>query len=114
MVTSIIEKQAASSTTAFMPLIAQDPRRIRYELIIANTDVAAQLAFVGSPPSVDAGNNQIYSLTPGQTIIVTRDFFTDLDAVTIGLLFMVTSLNVAITTRETFLTPSAIDEIPDV
>lgn len=110
MVTAVIEKEPPVNTSNFLPLIAQDSRRIRYEIILANEDAAAQTVDIGTILATGGFNFQEYSIPPGDTKVIERDFLTDLDAVTLALICQPSSLNVVISTRETFLTPLPADE----
>jgi hypothetical protein len=110
MVASILEANPALNNTAPIQLIGQDPRRIRYEIILANNGDAVDTAFIGSQASFDPGTSQQYYLNAGDTLIIERNWITDLDAVTINLWGVTSNGNIGVTTRETFLTPAGNDE----
>lgn len=110
MVAAITEGFFNQSANVQASLIQQDPRRIRYELIMSNGDVTDQVFTIGTPSSFQAGNAQTYSVKPGATLIVERTFLSDFDAVTIGLDATVSSSSCNLNTRETFLTPLPADE----
>lgn len=87
-------------------LMQADPRRIAYEIIMGNRSGTNFTAFsVGTPRAFESGFPQTYFLAPGQTIIVERNFFTDLDSVTLELQATNADGNGMVTVRETFLTP---------
>lgn len=111
MVAAIIENEVQGGG-GWSPLILQDPRRIRYEIIIRNADPAnAAEVQIGTPPTFDLGTAQDYEVGIDQTLVIDRNFLTDLDAVTIALNFFCSNENVVISTRETFLTPPPVDEV---
>jgi hypothetical protein len=115
LVASILEQDNQLTTGQTGPLIAQDPRRIRYEIIMGNYDTA--YLYVGIAETLDeltaaAGPPQTYVVPPASTIIVERNWITDLDAVTLPLFVQPIGTSFVISTRETFLTPAPIDEGP--
>jgi hypothetical protein len=110
MVTSVIEQDIFIDSNVD-PLILQDPRRIRYEIIIAAQPSSPASFFVGTPPSFDQGTSQQYALPENGTLIIVRDWITDGDAVTLALSFQNnTDTAPFVSTRETFLTPPGEDE----
>jgi hypothetical protein len=112
MVTDLVENYFPSVVNPIV-ILQQDPRRIRYEVIISYTTGPNPGAVVlGSPRTNAVGIGQTYWLNPGETIIVERDFLTDLDAVTIELDNLGGTPGIVISTRETFLTPTPVDEGP--
>jgi hypothetical protein len=112
MVTDLVENFFGSFSDTYA-LLSQDPRRIKYEIIMANTSPSEnETVQMGSPRTVASGLAQIYWMRPGETIIVTRDFFTDLDSVCIEVDVQFQGPDVQISTRETFLTPTPVDEGP--
>jgi hypothetical protein len=112
LVASIIENSIGLNPGAIVKLLGQDPRRVRYEIILANTTAAA--ASVGINASQDAVSNifSTYAINAGDTLIIDRNFFTDLDAVTLSVWAEVGTGSLNISTRETFLTPAPVDEGP--
>jgi hypothetical protein len=92
--------------------INQDPSRIKYEIILANLDVASQQIFLATTADGVASSPESYSLAPGTTLRWSRDFLTDLDGVTMPVYASSTSTNLFGSARETFLTPAPIDEGP--
>jgi hypothetical protein len=112
MVASLVENNPGIGATA-VTVIAPDPRRIRYEVILANNDPANHIQFqIGSYGSINAGTAQIYNVEPGASLTIERDFFTDLDAVCLALEATVSAGSGVLCTRETFLTPIPVDETP--
>ena len=94
-------------------LIGQDPRRIKYELIFGNTDNGtAHQVYLGTNIDTVNSNPESYSLPPDATIVVSRSFLTDLDAVTMEVWVVITDPTVYVAARETFLTPAPVDEGP--
>jgi hypothetical protein len=112
MVANLIEN-VIGSPTASAPILGPDPRRIKYEIILANQSATVgDVVFLASVGGADTPNPQAYAVPPAGTIIVKRDFFTDLDAVTAAIFGLEQNGTVLITTRETYLTPVPIDELP--
>jgi hypothetical protein len=112
MVANIIENEPANSGQP-APLIGADPRRIKYEIIISEGSGAAfAIAAVGSQASFDNGTSAIYSIPPGGTQVITRDFFTDLDSVCLELWGAIVGGQISFSTRETYLTPVPVDQLP--
>jgi hypothetical protein len=110
MVASIIEGQPFFTPNLPKQILQQDPRRIRYEIILANSDAATQIAGLGSTDDIAFNTGQLYQVAPGASMVIERSFLSDLDAVTIPLSAFVTSANLVISTRETYLTPLPADE----
>jgi len=90
-------------------ILKADSRRIKYEIQITITG-GGGIVILGSPRAFAAGTPQNYALSGNMTVVVERDFLTDLDAVVGDLLCMSEFINAVITTRETFLTPLPVDE----
>lgn len=112
MVTDLVENFPYFTATEQFVLMAQDPRRIRYEIVVENLDVIPQIMQIGSPRAFASSNAEQYSILPGDTKRIMRDFLTDLDGVTIEVDCIASALTLGITTRETFLTPAPVDELP--
>jgi hypothetical protein len=94
-------------------LIGQDPRRVRYEIILAAQPSSVASCFIGTPPTFDLGTSQQYSVAAGGTLVIVRDWLTDGDAVTLPLAIQNnTDITFGVSTRETFLTPIPADELP--
>jgi len=112
MVTSLTENYVSVSTSAPFQVLGQDPRRIRYEIITTNSGMADILVTFND--SLDNVNNigTTYGIPAGETLIIERSFLTDLDAVTIPVWGGTTASSIAMATRETFLTPAPVDELP--
>lgn len=112
MVASIVETQIPAAANTLFQLLAPDPRRIAYELIFANGVNAINQFQIGSPQTDAPGNQQFYSIPPGGTLIIKRNFLEDLDAVGIELGCKIFGAAITVSTRETFLTPIPVDEMP--
>lgn len=110
MVTSIIENNQQGNQTTPQVLVGLDPRRIRLEIVLANRDTVNSLtANIGSPGSNNLGTSELIQLPPGGTVVIERNFLTDMESVTLPLEFQGSS-SVIYSTRETFLTPLPADE----
>jgi hypothetical protein len=110
MVVSTISQAQGSQAVAPVQLFPADSRRVRYEIIMRNAQlVNVGVCQLGAPGDFDQGNQAFYSIAPGDTIIITRDFTTDLDATTQAVIGQ-TDTNCRFSTRETFLTPLPVDE----
>lgn len=106
-------KETFIPTTPGTPtrILNQDPRRISYEIVLANEDAAAQEFDLSPVTGGSAAEFTAYSVAPGETQVIDRDFLTDLDAVTKEV-WCTTSVGAQlVTVRETFLTPAPVDEI---
>jgi hypothetical protein len=112
MVVQVLETAIVPIANTQAKLLGQDPRRIKYEIIVSNPDAAAHFFEVGSPSAMDAGNNAQYELAPNTSLTIERDFFADLEGVTLALAFLTDSAAVTIGTREVILTPAPVDEVP--
>lgn len=110
MAAVLVQKNKALTTGTFVEIMSADPRRVRYEIIIENFDAAAQFVDIATPEAATSTQQQEYNLPPGSTLIIERDFTTDLDAVTIAVLANRGNDNMSISTRETILTPLPVDE----
>lgn len=110
MVTNIVENfQNLLAVTSV--ILGPDPRRIKYEIILANTSAtlptSVQIGFSGG---IDLNAPQVYNLAPGATIVIERTFFSDLDSVTLPLWGVASGNGCFVSTREVFLTPPAVTE----
>lgn len=92
-------------------LFTADPRRIAYDLFIAEATAVAA-AGVKIAPQLDniATVGEVVALPIGDTIIVSRDFRTSLDAVTQAQWALLVSGNAVVSTREVLLSPLPVDE----
>jgi hypothetical protein len=112
MVTSIVETQV-TLTTDPKTILTADPRRIKYEIVMSNRDALNPASWViGRPGSVGAATGQAYSIPPGATLVVERDFLTDMESVCLALEATVQGNTTDFSVRETFLTPIPVDEMP--
>src|ERR1700723_1909123 len=109
LVTDTRESQYAGDINVFAQLIPADQRRIKYEIVMSNTDAALQTAILTSPRGADAGQGQQWNLGPNAIAEKDRSFLTDGDAVTAAVFVMISSFNLQVTVRETFLTPAPVD-----
>jgi hypothetical protein len=111
-VVTIIENQ--TNTGASSPVVLnQNPSRIRYEVILGNSNVVGINALtLASPAACDSGFGPTYFLNPGQTIVIERNFETDGEAVCLPLNCAPIHGLTTISTRETILTPLPADESP--
>jgi hypothetical protein len=112
MVASVVESAFSFTAPQTMQILSPDPRRIRYEIIIGNNNAAPAQLTVGTPSADDGGNDQFYSLPDNETIIIERDFLTDLDCICLALQASCNSGACIVSVRETFLTPIPVDEMP--
>jgi hypothetical protein len=93
-------------------ILKADPRRIKYEIIVAGQNNAGFNFALGSQATFDTFFYQQYAGQPTSTIIIERNFFTDFDSVCLELWAQQFDVNAFISVRETFLTPSPVDEGP--
>jgi hypothetical protein len=112
LVASVIENTFALATNAQQLLFGQDPRRIKYEIIVQNLQTTAADIEMGTPSADDASTDQFYAILPGNSLVVSRDFLTDLDSVCLAIELFNNGVPVIVSTRETFLTPAPVDEGP--
>lgn len=112
MVMALVENNVEADGT-IQTIINQDQRRIRYEIVAVNLSAIAPNFFnTGSRLAFANGTPAQYMIPPGATIVITRDFFTDGDAVCIEVQAQAQLSTVGFSTRETFLTPAPVDEVP--
>ena len=112
MVVNIRETSPLLSPTADSIILQPDPRRIRYEILIANFDSAAHDVEIGSQSAIEGGVGMDYEIAANSSMVIERSFLSDMDAVTLGLSAGPANDNVSIDIRETFLTPIPADEEP--
>lgn len=92
-------------------LIGNDPRRIRYELVISSTQAVTQQALTGTQAALQAGAGEAFELTLSLlNVLIVRDFTTDGDAVTEEVWVQSNNANALFSCRETLLTPLPVDE----
>ena len=111
-VTTVIQIGYSPTATVPFQLFGPDPRRIRYEVIFASFDAASQEADLATKAALDSGNHEIYAVPPGGTIKIERNFLTDLEAVTLDQWCALGTATLFVSTRQTFLTPAPVDEVP--
>lgn len=112
MVTDVKETVISFDGGLSAQILNQDPRRIRYEIVLANEDVATQEFDLSS---ITGGSNNLvtaYSVAPGSTLVIERSFLSDLDSVTKQVWCAISVNTQLVSVRETFLTPAPVDEIP--
>jgi hypothetical protein len=112
MVVSITENSNNLSNAAPQQILGQDPRRIRYEIIVTNAGAAAIVFWLNASQDAVANIASQYTVGAGRSIVIERDFLTDLDAVTVPVWGQANSGGLTVSTRETFLTPAPVDEGP--
>jgi hypothetical protein len=112
MVASIVESQPFAASPAIFPLVGLDPRRIRYEVWIANQQVNPLALNIGAKSTLELGNGQQILVLPGTTFYFSRNYQTDLDAVSLDVYAQLTTGTLIIGVRETFLNPLPVDESP--
>jgi hypothetical protein len=111
MVTGVSESVFAPSAGINTLILGPDPRRIKYELIFANTGVSNDILILGSPATLDTENGNSYSLNEGETIIIERTFFADLDAVTLPLAVRTLNGEINVSVREVYLSPASLEQL---
>ena len=99
-----------SVTPGPFAILAQDPRRIKYELTI--TGFNTSFLTIGTQAEIDAETGQYIAFDFQSTLVIARDWITDQDAVTTPLFALWFQGGVSIYVRETILTPAPVDEVP--
>jgi hypothetical protein len=90
-------------------ILGQDPRRISYEITF-EAGASPGVLYIGNQAQMDASQAAVYRLN-GDTIVIARNWFVDLDAVTLPLLARAGSTApYEIFVREIILTPAGVDE----
>lgn len=112
MVANIITTVVELAPSSIAVIFGADPRRIKYEIIVANEGATADFISIGTPAEIDAGVALEIQLNGGDSYTIKRDFFTDLDSVCLPLSAATSTNPWLISSRETFLTPAPVDEIP--
>lgn len=111
MVTDLVESPP-TDTAGVSQILLPDPRRIKYEIILANGDsLVTNTVSLSTIGGVDQPSAAVYTLGPSATIIIERTFFADLDAVTLPVWANNPSGDVAISTREVFLSPASEEQL---
>jgi hypothetical protein len=113
MVVSVTYTRFLFNPGDIQQVLSQDPRRIRYELVISGSDMAQTgQVIIGTSTAIDDGTAQVYSYNAGVTIQIERDFRSDMEGVCLPLFCEDGAGGTFISVRETFLTPLPIDEEP--
>lgn len=115
MVVSLVEKSPTIAVGTTAVVLQQDPRRIRYELVLTSSFNGALSVLVGSPASFEAGTAALYRAVTNGQIVIERDFLTDMEGVCLPVAIQPTAAEgspAIASTRETFLTPAPVDEFP--
>jgi hypothetical protein len=112
MVVQVLENAIIPTANVQGQLLGQDIRRLKYEIVVANTDAVAHFFEVGSPASMDIGTNTEYFLAANTSFTIERSFLTELEGVTLELAYFTDSALVQIGTRALILTPAPVDEVP--
>jgi hypothetical protein len=108
-------RQTAWSPTLGVPLeiLQQDPRRIRYEIVIECTGTARIYTDIGTQADQDSENTLEYQTQVGENTIIERNFLSDMEGVTLQQIALFTSAGAGapvVAVRETFLSPLPVDE----
>lgn len=112
LVASVIEKSNNLDNTKPQLILGQDPRRIRYEIIVTNPDATAHNCYLDASPDAVTNIASEYAIAPHSSLIIERTFLSDLDAVTMPVWGQAGAAGLSVATRETFLTPAPVDEVP--
>lgn len=112
IVTDVREMLAFGLANGSGLLLQPDPRRIRYEIWISNSDVNELFTTLAKSLDGLASTRQEIITNSFNTTFIQRTFLTDMDAVTLPVYYATTGNNWQIATRETFLTPAPVDEVP--
>lgn len=113
MVVNVAENELAINGNTQTNILQQDPRRIRYEIIITAENPASTTNInIGSPAAVTGSTCELYFLAANQNIVIIRDFRSDMEGVVlpIDILGSNPGTGIVVSTRETFLTPLPVDE----
>lgn len=117
MVVQVKSNQISISTGAPTQILQQDPRRIRYELIFEQFVPTASAAVdIGTPTEIAQSTSMEFILLGESNYTIIRDFRSDMEGVCIELSAQPSVLtgapSVTVSSRETFLTPLPVDELP--
>jgi hypothetical protein len=99
------------TTTAVTLILGQDPRRIKYEIVLANQTGGNLIVYIGSQSQMDVAKAAVYIVPTGGTLSIKRSFLTDLDSVCLPLLARLPGGSMEISVREIILTPAPADEV---
>ena len=114
MAVQVIENTPSIGDADGTLLFTQDPRRIRYEIILVNISTTTpSLVQIGSRVGQQSGAAPFYFVAPSGNLIITRNFRTDMEGVTLEQILSLTSgPSPSARTRVTILTPLPVDEEP--
>lgn len=112
VVVSITETNPPVNDASTVQILQLDLRRIRYEIILANSGGGPISAFIATNPDLVNTVPQSYFVEAGDTVQIERDFLTDMEGVTLPLWCAIANNGLFVSVRETFLTPAPIDEVP--
>jgi hypothetical protein len=108
-----VKESFFTPTATWAQIMSQDARRIRYELILTNTDGGGNHNIrIGTPGTNDLGTAQSYFVAAQQSLVIQRSFEYDLEGVCLPLNALCNSGVITVSVRETFLTPPPVDEFP--
>jgi hypothetical protein len=110
MVTATKSTQITFGASVATQILTVDPRRIGYELVLGNEDVAFITVSISDTSTGITVNALIYDVPPGGSIPIRRGFLTDLDSITGELWLLCGNTNLDVSIREIFLTPLPADE----
>lgn len=110
--TVIIESFFDLTHPATAQLLLPDPRRIHYEITFAAGGGVTSLVSIGSSLAVVATVAEPISTPVGGTVILVRDWRSELDAVTLPLFVGANVSETIIGVRQVILTPPGVDVIP--
>jgi hypothetical protein len=112
IVVSVIEKRFTPDSVSRLTLMTPDTRRISYEIVIINDGIVGHFTAVGTGAAIDQNRAENFAVLPGSSIIIRRNFITEMENVCLDVVALATSADIQYSTRETFLTPAPVDEIP--
>lgn len=93
-------------------ILSIDPRRIRYEIVIANLTVNPLDISIGSQAPVETGTSLYFRIPGNSSFMLTRDYRSDFDNVAAAVFAEAVTNALQVSVRETVLTPLPVDETP--
>lgn len=115
MVTIDVYTYPVFSNGVAVQLASNNPRRIGWTLLFENFDSAnpGYFRICDNPDQVVSGQALEYTVGSNSTYTVERSFLTALDAVSLPIWMAVSNSNeLAVSLRETLLSPPPLDELP--